>query len=130
MLENYIAGEHWECDNYLLDLPGKWKYSLLAKNNDEVIAILIASLKSKDTIHIHRLLVNNSYQGIGIGKRMLKLLGESAQKDGLLFLTLKTSKNNFEAQKFYNHLGFKIQDSRSLNNISYQILLYDLIQNG
>ena len=104
--------DNWHRNNYLLNLEGKWDYSLAAYVKNYLAGYVIVSLKDKNTLHIHRFIVNSDMRGRGIGKAILDKLTKTV---GTQFtkLTLKVYNDNPAALVFYKKNGFKISDTKA-----------------
>lgn len=100
-----VPHENWEDNQYLIDLPGKWDLSIVSLSGDNLIGYIIASEKEFSVAHIHKFIVNPSYRGQGIGKKMLdefiKISGKNNTK-----ITLKVYHDNIDAIRFYQNQGF------------------------
>lgn len=121
-------GEPWTSDHYLSDLPGKWECSALAfdaAENANPIGLVVASIKP-DSVHIHRLAVDSSHQGHGIGKRLIQYVARRAAHRHICLVTLKVAAHNSNAIGFYERLGFAIEDAGNENlalNVAPEVLL-------
>lgn len=104
MCQRNMENEYWDENNFLSDLPGKWKYSLLVTDmNNEIMAFAIVSEKEQ-SIHIHKFVVDAPYQGSGVGGRMVKAIIRESHKP----ITLKVRKDNLNAIEFYQKHQFTI----------------------
>lgn len=105
IIEN-VPNEYWTDDNFLLDLDGKWEYSIGIKYSDKLVAFIIASVKNKN-IHIHKFMVHEDYRSKGIGKILLNYFVDMTSK---IFdsITLKVYKENDRAIDFYKSNYFII----------------------
>lgn len=102
MSNRTIEDEYWGSEHFLADLPGKWELSFsVADDAGKLAAFLIASEK-KDSVHIHKFVVDKPYQQMGLGSRMLSYLKEKNTKP----LTLKVHVDNLHAIDFYTRKGF------------------------
>lgn len=127
-LDKTIIDEPWTEENFLVDLPKKWIYSQVAYANAFIVGFVIASEKYNYSIHVHRIAINADFQRQGIGRKLLLTAAESAYFDGLRYMTLKTSKENKIAQRFYSNIGFTFTKSDNINKLEYKILLEKLLQ--
>ena len=103
-IDRIILDDPWTEDNFLMELKGKWEYSLVALENTNIVGFVICSVKGEN-LHIHRLVVAPKYQKRGIGAALLEHLFTNS--DRLKYITVKTRKCNTNAQKFYERWGFK-----------------------
>jgi len=122
-----IIGEAWQREHYLSELPGKWQYSCLALRQTTALGFLVASQKA-ESLHIHRLAVDNAQQGRGVGRRLLHHLAANAATGSTPTITLKVGVANEKAIEFYRQLGFH-QDSESAENLTLSITAQTLRQN-
>ena len=99
--------ESWTVDNFLMDLYGKWEYSLSALENNQIVGFLICSVKKSNILHIHKIAVLPKYQRKKIGSTLLKHLFIKAYESNIEEITVKVKKSNINAQRFYEQLGFK-----------------------
>lgn len=97
----------WTVDNFLMDLYGKWEYSLSALENNQIVGFLICSVKKNNILRIHKIAVLPKYQRKKIGSTLLKNLFINAHEFGIERIALKVKKSNVNVQRFYEQLGFK-----------------------
>jgi ribosomal protein S18 acetylase RimI-like enzyme len=105
-----IPHEYWGEDHFLMELPGKWDYSIAAIDHGKIIGYLIASDKT-EKIHIHKFMVGPQFQSQGIGKALLKEIINISLNNNKLSITLKVYTDNQRAIKFYLEKGFNIIQS-------------------
>lgn len=99
----------WTRENFLYELPGKWRLSFVARSQDGSIAALaMMSNRTPDTVHLHEFVVKPCLRGQGLGEL---LLGEAFQRSGDKPLTLKVAQDNTGAIRFYLRAGM-IEGSR------------------
>jgi len=114
-------GERWEREHYAMELPGKWDSSWVAVDGGIPVGFVIASLKDTG-VHVHRIAVAHSARGTGVGTRLLGRVRESAIRQGAKRVTLCVSARNGTALRFYQRLGFSIEDPASeLLNLSISV---------
>lgn len=95
--------EKWDLNNFLLELPDKWKLSFFVEVEGKVVAYMICSKKENAT-HIHRLAVCKEFQGLNIGHNLIRSLENLIRTDESI--TLKVKKLNRIAIRFYEKNGF------------------------
>jgi len=105
-IDRAIVDDPWTADNFLMDLEGKWEFSLVALENDLIIGFLICSVRGNN-IHIHRIALSHEYQRRKIGSALMEHLITDCYKSGINSITLKVRDFNINAQKFYEKLGFR-----------------------
>jgi ribosomal protein S18 acetylase RimI-like enzyme len=104
-LDAPVIGEKWSEEHFLFELPGKWKYSMLAFDDNALAGFAICSLKSTG-MHVHRLAVQATCRLQGIASVLLRSAAKHARKQNIPMLTAKVHKTNRAAQSFFLSLGF------------------------
>lgn len=99
--------EEWGCDNFLLDIPGKWEFSFIATKNNILIGFIIVSQPDSKWLHINRVAVSSEMQHKGIGRILIKQLISNAENNSINKITLFVNGNNINGLHFYDSLGFK-----------------------
>lgn len=100
-----VIGEKWTASNFLLDLPGKWEYSILAFSGDELIGFTIYSYKDP-VVHWHRLAVDDSFRRLGIASLMVKAAVNLIRLNNIQTITGKIYKTNAVSRSFCKSVGF------------------------
>jgi ribosomal protein S18 acetylase RimI-like enzyme len=104
MLHENLKDEYWTIDHFMTELPSKWEYSVYAHNeNQHILGYAIVSEK-QDSLHIHKLVVDQRVQSQGIGAAMINRLVASTDKR----ITLKVNTENSRAISFYKKNQFSI----------------------
>lgn len=85
-------------------------FVLEKKNN--IIAIYVLQSKDKDCIEIKNIAVDEDYQGIGIGKFLLKDAEIRAKKGGFKTMIIGTAEAAIKQLDLYQKIGFEIFDIR------------------
>ncbi len=98
----------WNLENLLYDLPMKWDLSYVSKFNNQFIGYQIAS-KQRDNVFLHKIIVDQSVRGIGVGKKLLYELLKKSTEYGFEKINFKVRLDN-KAYGFYDKLGFKKLD--------------------
>jgi ribosomal protein S18 acetylase RimI-like enzyme len=102
-----IEHEYWERQHFLLDLPAKWVYSLVALDaSGKIIGYVIASKKDSH-IHIHKFMIEKTVRCLGLGRELLAYLCNKCIDGNIEAISLKVYKDNTRAIKFYEKYGFK-----------------------
>lgn len=57
--------------------------------------------------HLNLLAVNHAYRHLGIGRRLIEWLEETAQVGGIFFINLEVRAGNMGARTFYRKLGYQ-----------------------
>lgn len=69
----------------------------------EVVGFLMYE-KHPERLHVAHVAVKPEYRGNGIGRQMIRSLGDHARS----YVTLNVRKSNTEAQRLYHNLGFEV----------------------
>ena len=98
-----VPNEYWTDKHFLLDLPGKWDWSITMEHEDKLIGFVIASSARAGRVHIHKFMVAKEYRSRGIGNVLLMYyMG--------FRVTLKVHKSNDRAIRFYLRNAFVINE--------------------
>ena len=101
-----VPNEYWSNDHFLMDLNGKWNYSIGMLNSGILVAFIIASIK-EDSIHIHKFMVKEGFRSKGFGKILLDTFIETVSQS-FKSITLKVYKENSRAIEFYKSNAFLV----------------------
>ncbi len=113
-----VPGEYWNENHFLVDLKGKWEYSLVSINeNYHLLGYIIASDKG-NKIHIHKFMVDSHHRGEKIGQDMFLIFEKLCKNNNKHVISLKVNNENKGAFNFYKKKGFNIVD----NNNSYFVM--------
>jgi len=99
----------WQADNFLKDLPGKWKYSAVALKGERIVGFAFNSQKESTTVYTHLLMIAEQYQGSGIGAFLTRSIAAKARRNAIRRLRLRCPVDNKAAADFYKSLGFAIE---------------------
>ncbi len=102
-----IGEELWKEENFLLELPLKWELSFAAENRDSVIGYIIGSEHEPKLSIVNKILVDHSYRGYGIGKRLISRYFAACLEKGIETSELKALNGNGIANSFYKKLGYQ-----------------------
>jgi len=77
---------------------------------DNGVPIGCASFKNYDAAcaEVKRVFVRKEYRGIGVSKRLMELLEESAKEKGCTYFILESGEPLVAAMKLYYNIGFKV----------------------
>jgi len=98
--------EKWQKENFIKSLPLKFELSLWAEEAGQLTGFLIAS-KKEDVCHIHRIAVDPTMTGKGIGSKMIAQLAKICHQKNLLKINAETFKKGM-IRNFYLKNSFKI----------------------
>lgn len=81
---------------------------------NEVMAGFIMYAKDPDDglYYINRFMIDESYQGMGYGRRALELLAEQLRTEGVTSVDILHKPDNEQALRLYRSLGFEQTDER------------------
>jgi len=99
--------ENWRAENVLIELPDKWRLSILVLLGNVPVAYAIVSRKGF-AAHIHHLVLGPAWRGKGIGRNMLLRIAAQCADEGTLEITLKVHRTNVAAMAFYQRSGFSL----------------------
>jgi len=107
----------WDEENFLLDLKGKWNYSKIVFKKENLIGFWVVSTIIPRNIHTHRVAIEPTYQGKGIGKIMFHaIIDDVLKRDKIDYMTLEVNTQNINAVNFYEKLGFIRMKKPQINN--------------
>ena len=98
-------GWSWGPDRVARSIANKDTFTLLACERDRVVAFAIMYFGDEHA-HLNLLAVRASHQRLGIGRRMVEWLTESAHAAGIATIHLELRAANTMARSFYRSLGF------------------------
>jgi ribosomal-protein-alanine N-acetyltransferase len=98
-------GWSWGPDRVARSIANKDTFTLLACDRDRVVAFAIMYFGDEHA-HLNLLAVRPSHQRLGIGRRMVEWLTESAYAAGIATIHLELRAANYAARTFYRSLGF------------------------
>lgn len=108
-LDKLIPITRWDIESFLREMPSKWELSYAALKKNEMIGFIIASIlrdKESKVAFLHRIAVENKFQREGIGSHVVRRLFKDCRKEKISRVELRVYKNNWQARKFYEKLGF------------------------
>ena len=85
-----------------------------AFDNEKIIGLIWMYKIEKENMHINYFCVNKNYRNMGIGRKLLELSKEYAQKNKIKDIELRVSNNNINAANFYKKNGFKENNGKLL----------------
>jgi ribosomal-protein-alanine N-acetyltransferase len=98
-------GWSWGPDRVARSIANKDTFTLLACDRDRVVAFAIMYFGDEHA-HLNLLAVRPSHQRLGIGRRLVEWLTESAYAAGIATIHLELRAANYTARTFYRSLGF------------------------
>jgi len=115
---------HWTVHNFLKPTDSKWKFSIFAQEQDEILGYVIASKKDELTIHIHLIMISSIHRNKKLGILLINEIESIGKSNGLSRLTLWIYDDLVNVGKFYTRLGFKKKESR-INESSQKLSLLE-----
>jgi ribosomal protein S18 acetylase RimI-like enzyme len=106
-LDAGMPGEAWTPAHWRLDLPGKWRWSRVARADGELLGFLVAS-ERMGAVHVHRLAVAHAARRRGVARALVLDLARAVVAGGAGELTLKVHPDNLPARQLYAALGFSV----------------------
>ena len=98
---------NWKEENFLLDLPDKWEFSIALFDGSSITGFSINSRKS-DVFYMHFFYILKKYRKSKAGEGLLNACENKAAENKLQIVRLKCNKNNFAALNFYLKNGYAI----------------------
>jgi ribosomal-protein-alanine N-acetyltransferase len=98
-------GWSWGPERVARSIGNKETFTLLACDRDRLVAFAIMYFGDEHA-HLNLLAVRPSHQRLGIGRRMVEWLFESAYAAGIATIHLELRSANHAARSFYRALGF------------------------
>jgi ribosomal protein S18 acetylase RimI-like enzyme len=97
----------WGPQNFEIPLPTKFELSRIAFHELDIAGYLVASEYSSKIAHIHRLVVASELRRIGIATELVKGFEEGCVAMKIGEVTLEVAKGNYQANCFYEKMGFR-----------------------
>jgi ribosomal protein S18 acetylase RimI-like enzyme len=103
-----FSTERWGEQQFSMMLPGKWQFSRVAylAESSRMVGYWIASLRSPEHLHTHRMGVERLSRGMGVGKALYSAVMGDASTRRIRILTLSVAESNETALRFYSSVGF------------------------
>ncbi len=112
-LEDLFLSVNWLSAKYPSRLEQAMNHSstvISAWDGSKLIGLINALDDSEMTAYVHYVLVNPSYQGLGIGRELVSRIKDHYKN--YLYLILMAEKE--DKIEFYTHLGFEVSSSTPL----------------
>ena len=109
-IENACFSHPWTKEGIIEALNNRTKFFVFEKNN-EVIGYVGVSV-ILDEGYITNIAVLPEYQGLGIGKALMKKLDDLAKLENLSFISLEVRTTNQKAISLYEKFGYKTEGVR------------------
>ncbi|MEC9485850.1 MAG: GNAT family N-acetyltransferase [Candidatus Izemoplasma sp.] len=92
-------------------------FAIVALDNDVFVGGVTCDVY-EDSIYVHLFVVNESYRKQHIGKKLMHRVEQEARKRACIQINLGTAE--FQAEGFYEKLGFEVVYTRDDNPKGYQ----------
>jgi len=109
---------NWGEENFLRDMPDKWKLSVAVFTDKSLTGFSINSIKI-NIYYIHFFYIFKNYRNSGLGKSLLNICVNSSLENNLKIIQLICHKNNIAALEFYLKNNFYIKDISASNSNLY-----------
>ena len=106
--------EPWSREHFLFELPGKWRYSMLASDSAGIAAFGIFSVKG-EALHAHRMVVRRDLRRRGVGRLLFAYVGRLGVENGYRHVTVKVASCNDAALAWQRDLGARRCGSEGSN---------------
>lgn len=94
--------EKWSSESFLCDLPGKWIYSIVGLEHNDVVGCAIVTECVPNKLHVNRFFVAEEYRKSGYGRELIDFLKDNI---GSKHLNLFVNTKNINAISFYQDNG-------------------------
>lgn len=103
-----FSNERWSERQFAMKRPGKLEFSRVAHSTESsrIVGYWIASLRSPEHLHTHRVGVEVTSRGSGIGTALCSAVMGEATTRLIRVLTISVQESNEAARRFYCSLGF------------------------
>ena len=91
-------------------------------DKDDLSGLLAFYLVDDQEVFITSISISPAYQGRGLGKQLLFELEDYCQKNSILRIVLRVSKDNKSAIKFYNASNFVARKEKEPSEIEYEMV--------
>jgi ribosomal protein S18 acetylase RimI-like enzyme len=106
--------EPWSRENFLFELPGKWEYSMLARDGAGIAGFEILSVK-KDALHFHRIVVRRHLRRHRVGTVLLSTVARLGLDNGFRHMTAKVAGHNRKGLDAQLRLGARVDGQEGPN---------------
>ena len=93
-----------------------------SSSSEKVLGCISYRQIAANTVEMHRLSVDTHARGLGIGRKLVQALFDTARQNGYKMLYLETSSAQFDAVKLYDRMDFKSREEKK-----HGVFLFDLL---
>ncbi len=109
-IENACFSHPWTKEGIIEALNNRTKFFVFEKNNEVMGYVGVSVIL--DEGYITNIAVLPEYQGLGIGKALMKKLDDLAKLENLSFISLEVRTTNQKAISLYEKFGYKTEGVR------------------
>jgi ribosomal-protein-alanine N-acetyltransferase len=96
----------WKPERVVKHIRHRESVVLTARVGEELAGFAIMQFSDK-TAHLNLLAVEPTYEGLGVGRRLVEWLEETAVTAGTFVIVLEVRATNIRARWFYRRLGYR-----------------------
>ena len=104
-----VGDQPWNIDNFLVELPLKWKLSHVALMDERIVGYIICSLRD-EAIYGHKLMVDKHARGKGIARSLWRHCLQVGMDEKIEKVMVRIRVENRRSLEFHDRLGFKMRD--------------------
>lgn len=111
--------EYWRDKQFLLELPMKFEFSIMALLKSQLIGYIIASQK-ENIAYIHKFMVAREYRGHGVGSLLQKEFEKNILQKNITIINLSVYSENEKGIYFYlknNYIKYNTKNDNLGNSI-------------
>lgn len=108
----------WHEENFLRDMPDKWKFSI-AVFAEKSLAGFSFNSKKVNVFYIHFFYIFKDYRNTGIGKSLMDVCINTTLKNNLKIMQLICHEDNTDALEFYYKNKFYVKGITERNGSLY-----------
>ena len=113
---NWYINSQYNLNHVTQELDAENTDYFFIKYNTKTIGILrLVHQKAESTTKLHRLYLDQDYQGLGLGQQLMQLSEDLAKANQSTSIWLEAMDTQLQALNFYKKSGFKIVDSYALD---------------
>ena len=106
-MSKQLQGDYWTLEHYLSEMNRKWELSSATYSDGKLCGFIIVSEKP-ESLHVHRIVISEEFQGYGIGKMLINKTVKDVQECRKGAVTLKAEADNARTINFYKQLNFEM----------------------
>ena len=107
----YMLEWMYSAERLAADLARGVRYGIAEVDGLPVGYVATEAASATDTLHLHKLYLLSSHQGLGLGQWLLGEVLALAVESGLRQVELRVNKGNLRALKAYERAGFRCREA-------------------